>query len=77
MIDESVMVFSGGMTSPFGLRIITKVSPEGTALTIPLSHPVDWLVDAIASQPGSARQKDRHSEYPKDFFVRYKQYIHQ
>lgn len=44
--EESVMVFSGGI-SALVLPIITKQSPEGTALTLPLNHPVDAPVDAI------------------------------
>lgn len=44
--EDKVMVFSGGM-SAFALPIITRQSPEGTALTFPLNHPVDKAVDAM------------------------------
>jgi len=42
------MVFSGGI-SALVLPIITKLSPEGTAFTLPLNHPVAPAVDAIST----------------------------
>lgn len=39
MMWDNVMVFSGGI-SAFVLPIINRVSPDGTAFTLPLSHPV-------------------------------------
>lgn len=45
------MVFSGGI-SAFVLAIITKLSPEGTAFTLPLNHPVAPAVDPISTAKG-------------------------
>lgn len=38
--DDKVIVLSGGGLSPLEFPIITKQSPEGTAFTFPLNHPV-------------------------------------
>lgn len=38
--DDKVIVLSGGGISPLGIPMITKQSPEGTAFTFPLNHPV-------------------------------------
>lgn len=46
--EDKVMVFSGGI-SAFVLPIITRQSPEVTALTFPLSHPVAPAADAMPS----------------------------
>lgn len=43
--DPKVIDFSGGI-SALELPIITKLSPEGTAFTLPFNHPVDAISTA-------------------------------
>lgn len=50
-----MIVFSGGM-SAFELPTINKLSPDGTAFTFPLSHPVAAAVDAISTANGLQRK---------------------
>lgn len=44
--EDKVMVFSGGIAA-FVFPIITRESPEGTALTFPLNHPAVAGADAM------------------------------
>ena len=53
MIYDKVTVFSCGTASPWMILIITKVSPEGTAFTLPLTSP------AITKSIGSILNKER------------------
>lgn len=39
IMDDSVILFSVG-NFVFAFPIMTRLSPEGTALTLPLNHPV-------------------------------------
>lgn len=58
--DERVMVFSGGGPGLLEVRaMMTRQSPEVTAFTLPLNHPVDPAVDDAIST-ASCIDRDLH-----------------
>lgn len=46
MMHDKVIDFSSGIVSAFAIEMITRVSPEGTALTFPLSQPDAAMAEA-------------------------------
>lgn len=46
MMQDKVIDFSSGIVSAFAIDMITRVSPEGTALTFPLSQPDAAMAEA-------------------------------
>jgi hypothetical protein len=48
MMQDKVIDFSSGIVSAFAIDMITRVSPEGTALTFPLSQPDAAMAEAAA-----------------------------
>lgn len=68
MICFKMTAFSGGMASPLTIPMITKVSPEGTAFTIPFSHLS--AAAAIAKLLGSTNNK-----FPITFSLKHQNWI--
>ena len=53
-MDDKVIDFSGGSVSAFALPMMTRVSPEGTALTFPLIQPDAAMAEeAVPATDGS------------------------
>ena len=48
-MDDKVIDFSGGSVSAFALPMMTRVSPEGTALTFPLIQPDAAMAEEASS----------------------------
>lgn len=53
MMNDKMSDFSGGTASPGTLSIINRVSPEGTALTLPLFQPEDATAEAAIIFPAT------------------------
>ena len=54
MMDDRVIDFSSGSISAFALPMMTRVSPEGTALTFPLIQPDAAMAEeAVPATDGS------------------------